>query len=87
MRLVIGAIGYENTGKFKINYINAIASGDDIDVLVTDIAGLPIWGGHTGVTDERYLFGCLNGQVVNGIKVTRFDNCETLIIGVEKLPT
>ena len=80
--IIISDINYTNTKKLKINYVNAIGSVDDIDVVLTDTAGNPIWVGNTEVTDARYLFGCLNGQEVNGLKLTRFDNCETLIIGV-----
>ncbi len=76
--------GYVNADELKINYINAIGSADDMDVLITDTAGNPIWVGNDEVTGRRYFFANLNGQQVNGLKVARFDNCETLIIGVAR---
>ena len=77
--------GYANTKVLKINYINAIGSADDMDVLITDTVGNPVWVGNDEVTDKRYFFANMGGQEVNGLKVVRFDNCETLIIGVQQV--
>jgi len=85
MIIHVSATDYSNTGKFKINYINGIASGDALDVLITDTAGTPFFVWNFAISNERSFGLCLNGQEVNGINVTRFDNCESLIIGVEKV--
>ena len=83
--ITVSANGYANTGVFKINYINGIASGDNLDVLVTDTAGNPVFVWNFAIANERSFGLNLGGQAVNGIRVSRFDNCETLVIGVEKV--
>ena len=81
----IGAATFTTNEAIRINYIIVTASADSPNFILTDAAGNIVYEATTAVANVRYFSECLNGQSVNGLKVSAFTNILRVIIGVEKV--
>ncbi len=85
-RQIVAGAGYSTTDKLKLNYILVMANADNINVSIKDSTGITVWEVKSGVTGKRFFpSGSLNGHEVNGLTVTSFDNCSSILIGVDRV--